>query len=129
MLAQHRHLPRGSTDHSHIRSRLAKKPFQNIRLRVVVGSITSKSGSNRDWSPMLFAGLAKPILGRQCSRAALENLAVEVEQLLASPSTLELILGLNFLDPRADAWFSSEGRGAITVIVGRPGRARRPVLN
>jgi hypothetical protein len=55
--------------------------------------------------------------------------AVEVEQLLASPSTLELILGLNFLDPRADAWFSSEGRGAITVIVGRPGRARRPVLN
>jgi hypothetical protein len=39
-----------SANHPHIGSRLAKEPFQNIRLRVVA-SITSKSGSNCHWLP------------------------------------------------------------------------------
>jgi hypothetical protein len=40
-----------SADHPRTTSRLAKEPFQNIRLRVVA-SVASKSGSNRDWSTM-----------------------------------------------------------------------------
>ena len=60
----------------------------------------------------VLAGLTKSILGRQRSRAAPEDLAIEVEQLLTSPVALNLVLSLYFIDPRADARFGSE-RGTL----------------